>query len=345
MKDKRVEQILEEMKKSNLKGKISTTKVETIKWDLEENVSLEIVPKGHGGDDLIIIRYIDPRGNTNTTYDDLNTDTNEELLKIIKEYNTSEIEIYEKKKLFGRKDYEIVFIEKSNEDDCKLRDKSKSKEYWQNKISESKTMIKELEEKLKNVKPERIHISKQYIELKRFELLISMYSAGEDLNSCKDVYIKNINNIAECKDSMESYVDLIWYISLGVLFNIASKEIDILEKMILPKYKEDMLVCYFMKYLKKNYKSGKTYFMKNPYELLDDLINDRLDNISDFIREYLKKWYKAHNQLYWYDSNKKDSNLYFGYWSFELAAIIKIKAINTSSLKELEYYPFDLINF
>lgn len=40
-----------------------------------------------------------------------------------------------------------------------------------------------------------------------------------------------------------------------------------------------------------------------------------------------------------------DENLYFGYWSFELGALIKIKGLNNESLKDINYYPYDLVEF
>ena len=49
------------------------------------------------------------------------------------------------------------------------------------------------------------------------------------------------------------------------------------------------------------------------------------NNLNSYMDEYLKKWYKAHSFEYWHDIHRKDENLYFGYWSFELGALIKIK--------------------
>lgn len=226
-----------------------------------------------------------------------------------------------------------------------IRDRIKSIDFWNDRIEQKKSNLLIMENKLNDVVPERINASRQFIELKRLELMIAMYSGGEDISECKKVYIKNLNNIGECHDYIESYVDLIWYISLGILFNIKSNEVEKLNKMILPKYKDDKLVCFFMKYLKGDYSEGKKYYMDNPYGFLDSLLNDGVNNLNSYIDEYLKKWYKAHNFEYWHDIHVRDENLYFGYWSFELGALIKIKGLNNESLKDINYYPYDLVEF
>ncbi|WP_081779669.1 PoNe immunity protein domain-containing protein [Pseudobutyrivibrio sp. MD2005] len=59
------------------------------------------------------------------------------------------------------------------------------------------------------------------------------------------------------------------------------------------------------------------------------------------LNEYLeKKWYKSNRQQYWYDSHKSANNTYFGYWSFESAAVMKILGEDDSLLKDQKYYPY-----
>ncbi len=42
---------------------------------------------------------------------------------------------------------------------------------------------------------------------------------------------------------------------------------------------------------------------------------------------------------------RKNKNLYTGYWSFEVGAVAKILGIDDSSLKDVKYYPYDLVHF
>jgi hypothetical protein len=63
------------------------------------------------------------------------------------------------------------------------------------------------------------------------------------------------------------------------------------------------------------------------------------------LKEYLKKyWYKNHSDTYWYNNHNSKYNTYFGYWSFESAAIVKIKKMGNNIFKDIKYYPYDFIN-
>ena len=35
----------------------------------------------------------------------------------------------------------------------------------------------------------------------------------------------------------------------------------------------------------------------------------------------------------------------FGYWSFESGALVKILGLDDSSLKEVQYYPYDMVHW
>ena len=89
-------QLILEMNNNNFKGIYDITERKTVKWDLLDNIYLEIVLGGHGGDDLIIINYINPKGEKQVDYDCLSTDTIEELIIVLKEYNNSKIIVKEK---------------------------------------------------------------------------------------------------------------------------------------------------------------------------------------------------------------------------------------------------------
>ena len=52
-------------------------------------------------------------------------------------------------------------------------------------------------------------------------------------------------------------------------------------------------------------------------------------------------WYYSHSDAPWYNNYTKDT--YVGYWSFDTAATCKIKGIYDERLKDLEYFPYDLL--
>ena len=55
-----------------------------------------------------------------------------------------------------------------------------------------------------------------------------------------------------------------------------------------------------------------------------------------------KKWYPAMKLTYWYENHKNNLDVFFGYWSFESAAFIKILNVDDSLLMNQQHYPYDL---
>ena len=74
--------------------------------------------------------------------------------------------------------------------------------------------------------------------------------------------------------------------------------------------------------------------------------NISLDIDREKLKEYLEKyWYVGHKNMGWYDIHKAKEKLYYGYWSFEAGAIAKILNLDDSNLKDMPYYPYDLVHY
>ena len=43
--------------------------------------------------------------------------------------------------------------------------------------------------------------------------------------------------------------------------------------------------------------------------------------------------------------HKSDRDLYYGYWSFDAGAIAKILELDDTALKDVSYYPYDLVHY
>ena len=64
------------------------------------------------------------------------------------------------------------------------------------------------------------------------------------------------------------------------------------------------------------------------------------------MKNYLEKqWYGIHHGTAWHNSHKSKQNTYYGYWSYEAGAIVRIMNLNDEELKEQKYYPYDLVHF
>lgn len=226
------------------------------------------------------------------------------------------------------------------------RDHIAKKIYWEKRIPDLATNIKMMDNTIKSSKinPERLNQSKRFIEHKRLQQIISMYSGGESLDSCKEVFVTNIHNIIECWRKQESYVELLWYISLSVLFNLSSNEKQMLYGIIPQELKVDMLIAFIASNGEVQDIKSKIFAMRNPYERLESIICRNESNPIDCLKKYLNIWYSGHKGMEWHDSHKYGDQ-FFGYWSFETAAISKLLGIDDSLLYGEKYYPYDLAHY
>ena len=78
------------------------------------------------------------------------------------------------------------------------------------------------------------------------------------------------------------------------------------------------------------------------FQIMKELVKER--DKSDLLEKYLKEdWYNKEYECY--EAHKSDQNIYYGYWSFEAGAIAKILKLNDSNLKNVPYYPYDLVHY
>lgn len=228
-----------------------------------------------------------------------------------------------------------------------MRDKIKDKEYYKEYIAEEISRINKFESKLQKneVNIERILPVKRKIQSLRFQILIARYSMGEEIiNLCND-YKQLIINLPEVWNP-DLYVDILWMLSIGIMLDIEDEILSILKKLIKNSKINDWLFNLLMDYKYKdlNKIEGELLF-EEPYRLLHEIVyykENKIDELKDYIQN---KWYIGHSDTSWYDIHKSKEKLYYGYWSFETGAIVKILGLDDSKLKDLKYYPYDLVHY
>lgn len=91
--------------------------------------------------------------------------------------------------------------------------------------------------------------------------------------------------------------------------------------------------------------NGTEFEFNGIYDCLKPILDHKEDKHCELLKDYLQeKWYEIHRDCAWYDSHKLGKSTYYGYWSFEAGAIAKILNLNDSSLKNVPYYPYDLVH-
>lgn len=112
-----------------------------------------------------------------------------------------------------------------------------------------------------------------------------------------------------------------------------------------PEY-EEYLVNFLIKEIDSTWEREGVEFEFKVYECLKQILDNDEIIACEALKEYLQeKWYEIHRECAWYDSHKSSKNDYYGYWSFEAGAIAKILNLDDSSLKDVAYYPYDLVHY
>ncbi|MFC3932683.1 PoNe immunity protein domain-containing protein [Streptococcus dentapri] len=223
-----------------------------------------------------------------------------------------------------------------------FRDKYKNEEYFKKSLKFNIKAFDEFEAMKSNINESRVH---------RFYLFQSGYSKKIVTISCSlglpheevfkwfKISLYYYQMFYERKGNIYSIID---YLSLAVLFEDRKEEfIEDIEKLF-NKYmtfvgegeqlQEDyieFLAMYLLRGERVNYHSHLEYL---------NLMGDTADSVI----EAQKFWYYAHSEAAWYDTHKTE-DAYYGYWSFDTAALCKIRGIYDERLKDLDYFPYDLL--
>ena len=230
-----------------------------------------------------------------------------------------------------------------------MRDILMNEQYFCEYIQEETERINKFLTKLENneVREDRIYSVRKKIDSIKFGILISKYSYGEDVSKLETEFVQLLEDMPLYWNNNSSYVDMLWMMSLAILFDVSKDQFCVLANLV-DKYNcNDALLDFLTKYKKQGIIeniNGK-FLYGFPYEKLTDVVSDKVNSVAK-LREYLEKyWYVGHKDMGWYDIHKTKEKLYYGYWSFEAGAIAKILDLDDSGLKNVQYYPYDLVHY
>ena len=223
-----------------------------------------------------------------------------------------------------------------------FRDKYKNKDYFIKRLEFNSKAFYDFEEMASEIQDNRISrfylIQSGYSE----KLLTINYSLGHSLDEVFKWFKISLNYYQKYYQTKGSIYTLIDYLSLAALFEDRKEEfIEDVEK-IFSKYQsfvdsgeqyEDGFIETLALYLLK----GEVENFHSHLEYLNMIGND-----ADSVIEAQKFWYYAHSEASWYDTHKTD-DAYYGYWSFDTAALCKMRGIYDERFKDLDFFPYDLL--
>ena len=223
-----------------------------------------------------------------------------------------------------------------------FRDKYKDKDYFIKRLEFNSEAFYDFEEMASEIQDNRMSrfylIQSGYSE----KLLNINYSLGHSLDEVFKWFKISLRYYQLSYGAFESIYDLMDYLSLAVLFEDRKEEfIEDIEK-IFSKYQTfvdageqyedgyiDTLALYLLEGQVENFRSHLEYL-------------NMIGNDADSVIEAQKFWYYAHSEASWYDTHKTD-DAYYGYWSFDTAALCKMRGIYDERYKDLDFFPYDLL--
>lgn len=139
------------------------------------------------------------------------------------------------------------------------------------------------------------------------------------------------------------YEQMLWLVCLGLLCDIPADDFRRITNIIKRDGVKDKLLDFIIHGKLGNEwpVTAHNYIEPSPYKNVDSLSS------AAELKQYLSKvWYNGQVDAAWHNSHLNTKvNTYFGYWAWETAAIVKLKGIEDSSLKEQKYYPYDAVHW
>lgn len=251
-----------------------------------------------------------------------------------------------------------------------MRQNFKDHEYFTRYINLNRALYENglLKVKENKVNPEMINWYKKSLLDKLLDLTISYYTNGSGLNVLVGEFDKILDYIEESwltdvvklqyknkiynQYTFSSYSQMLWMLSLAYLLNVSESDFNKLVKLIDRDGVKDILFEFIIRAkikdrvvnpeeTYKDYFHIPTMFSK----VRQAIVETEKVKMQSLVNEYVtKEWYKNLKKTGWYNSHKNIHETYFGYWSFETAAVVKFMKLDDSCFINCQYYPKDLVH-
>ena len=129
-------------------------------------------------------------------------------------------------------------------------------------------------------------------------------------------------------------------LSLAVLFEIEENLIALTKRKMKEKEVKDWLLLFLI----GEEQPDLPLLFPDRFQMMKALVEEKETDKPRLLAKYLKEnWYNEKCDCY--EAHKSSQNIYYGYWSFEVGAIAKKLNLDDSNLKDVPYYPYDLVHY
>ncbi len=168
-------------------------------------------------------------------------------------------------------------------------------------------------------------------------IIIAKYSRGDSIQDLELSFVPIYKEWITAFFSPEVYNENLKMISLAVLFNMEPDFLLLAKKKLIENHIDDWLYNFLL-----NEKQNQFNFLFPKRFRIFKEIAESVNKI-ELLKKYLKGWYNTDCEVF--EAHKSDQKIYYGYWSFEAGAAVKILGIDDSGLKDIPYYPYDLVHY
>ena len=214
-----------------------------------------------------------------------------------------------------------------------LRDKHKDQAYFEKRLNRLQERLKRKVSKSKDITKDYLEVHYQFLVLFNEELVKLSYSIGASKEEIFPYYQGVLSNLKLIASEGVPFDLAVNIFALGVLYSERKEEfLDDLKAIYEQMDHTDGLIEYYMVYL--------FHDKIVPFHSILEYQN-MIEDAYESVAKAQGFWYYSHSDAPWYNNHTKDT--YVGYWSFDTAATCKIKGIFDERLKDLEYFPYDLL--
>ncbi|MEM6268353.1 MAG: PoNe immunity protein domain-containing protein [Bacteroidota bacterium] len=238
-----------------------------------------------------------------------------------------------------------------------IRSNLKSEAYFEKRIKETQEFLIEDHQSLNagEISSDRQISYKRMMATQHIQLAIAKFSAGLHVNTMKQDISAAVNLIGldwpypteagTAAFYFDSIPELYWILSVAILQDFEMAEFTKIVRIIDGARSKDWLLEYLISSRIQGRSQVDTLIFPKPYASLKKAVEETDPaKCSAIVKHYLEKeWYPGHKGVYWHDNHKSKHDTFFGYWSFEAAAVVKIAGIDDTSFRDNEYYPKDLV--
>jgi hypothetical protein len=242
-----------------------------------------------------------------------------------------------------------------SEAEMKKRATFKDDEYFEEQVRYNADILEKFRQKIQDPDTDDDHRERLRHTVFRRELeqLVTRYSRGEPTENLRTAYPRVIDALSEYQQQagreaqdfryIDAYVFALWIVSIAILLEVGDAELR-RAMQELDNQGRDALYDRLVALRVPVDKPATTLMYPKPYQPLYEALDAEAEEQTRLIQKFLKQYYKGMKRTYWHDSHLGKDSGFFGYWCFELAALVKKLGIDDSAFADNIFYPRDLVH-